>query len=133
MVIGNLGSDPELRYTQGGQPVLGLRIAATETYLDRNKVKQERTEWVSVTIWGKRGEALHKLIAKGSRIFIEGSLHTSSWEDKQGNKRYKTEVNASNVILLDGKRDGASRQETAASSQDTEAPCDDLVGDDIPF
>jgi len=78
MLLGNLGADPDLRYTQGGQAILNIRIATTETYFSKDREKQERTEWHSITIWGKRGESLHKLISKGSRIFVEGSLHTSS-------------------------------------------------------
>jgi single-strand DNA-binding protein len=99
MLLGNLGADPELRMTNGGQAVLKLRLATSETYLDRNKVRQERTEWHSVVVWGKRGEALAKILAKGSRIFVEGGLRTSSYDDKDGNKRYKTEVVANNIIL----------------------------------
>src|SRR5687767_915931 len=99
MLLGNLGADPELRMTNGGQAVLKLRLACSETYLDRNKVKQERTEWASVVVWGKRGEALAKILSKGSRIFVEGGLRTSSYDDKDGSKRYRTEIVASNIIL----------------------------------
>jgi single-strand DNA-binding protein len=106
MLLGNLGADPELRMTSGGQAVLKLRLATSETYLDRNKVRQERTEWHSVIIWGKRGEALAKILAKGSRIFVEGGLRTSSYDDKEGKKRYKTEVVANNIILSGGGRGG---------------------------
>lgn len=102
MLLGNLGADPELRMTNGGQAVLKLRLATSETYLDRNKVRQERTEWHSVVVWGKRGEALAKILNKGSRIFIEGGLRTSSYDDKDGNKRYKTEIVANNIILSGG-------------------------------
>jgi len=102
MLLGNLGADPELRFTQGGQGVLNARIATTESYLDKNKVRQERTDWHNVVIWGKRGEALSKFLKKGDRVFVEGSLRTSSYEDRDGNKRYKTEINATNVILGGG-------------------------------
>jgi single-strand DNA-binding protein len=102
MLLGNLGADPELRMTNGGQAVLKLRLATSETYLDRNKVRQERTEWHSVVVWGKRAEALAKFLTKGSRIFVEGGLRTSSYDDKDGNKRYKTEVVAQNIILSGG-------------------------------
>jgi len=105
MLLGNLGADPELKMTQGGQAVLKLRLATTETYLDRNNTRQERTEWHSVTLWGKRGEALAKFLAKGERIFVEGSLRTSSYE-KDGEKRYRTEINATNVILAGRGRGG---------------------------
>jgi single-strand DNA-binding protein len=107
-LLGNLGADPELRFTQGGTPVLNMRMATTETYLDKDKVRKERTDWHNVVVWGKRGEALGKILHKGSSCFIEGSLRTSSYDDLEGNKRYKTEVIASNVILTGGKRDDAS-------------------------
>ena len=107
MLLGNLGADPELKMTQNGQAVLKLRLATTETYLDKNQTRQERTEWHSVTLWGKRGEALAKFLAKGERIFVEGSLRTSSYE-KNGEKRYSTEINATNIILAGrGKGQGA--------------------------
>lgn len=99
MLLGNLGADPELRMTAGGQAVLKLRLATSETYLDRDRQRQERTEWHSVVIWGKRAEALSKFLGKGDRIFVEGGIRTSSWEDKEGQKRYRTEVQASNIIL----------------------------------
>jgi len=99
MLLGNLGADPELRFTQGGQAVLNLRLATTESYLDKDRVRKERTDWHSVVVWGKRGEALSKILGKGSSIFIEGSIRTSSYEDREGQKRYKTEVVAQNVIL----------------------------------
>ncbi len=124
MLIGNLGADPELRMTQGGQAVLRLRLATTETYLDANKARQERTEWHSVTVWGKRGEGLAKLLKKGERIYIEGGLRTSSYE-KDGEKRYRTEVTASNVLLMGSAKPPAPERAAAMAST-----ADD---DDIPF
>ncbi len=118
MLLGNLGADPELRMTSGGQAVLNLRVACSESYLDKDKQRQERTEWVSVTVWGKRGEALAKLLTKGSRVFVEGGLRTSSY-DKDGEKRYKTEVVASNVILAGGaKRDERPAQAVGRNEED---------------
>jgi single-strand DNA-binding protein len=99
MLLGNLGADPELRVTSGGQSVLKLRLATSESYLDKNRVRQERTEWHSVVVWGKRAEALGKFLTKGSRLFIEGGLRTSTYDDKEGNKKYRTEIVASNIIL----------------------------------
>jgi single-strand DNA-binding protein len=106
MLLGNLGADPELRMTPSGQAVLKLRLATSESYLDRNRVRQERTEWHSVVVWGKRAEALSKILSKGSRIFIEGGLRTSSYDDRDGNKRYRTEVVANNIVLAGGTRGG---------------------------
>ena len=102
MLLGNLGADPELRYTQGGQAVLNLRLATTESYLDRDRVRKDRTDWHNVVVWGKRGEGLSKILSKGSSIFVEGSLRTSSFEGRDGVKRYKTEINARNVLLTGG-------------------------------
>ncbi|MFO0739261.1 MAG: single-stranded DNA-binding protein [Labilithrix sp.] len=98
MLLGNLGADPELKMTQGGQAILKLRLATTESYLDKNNTRQERTEWHSVTMWGKRGEALSRFLQKGERIFVEGRISTSSYE-KDGEKRYRTEIIANNIIL----------------------------------
>jgi single-strand DNA-binding protein len=157
MLLGNLGADPELRMTQGGQAILKLRLATTESYMDRNNTRQERTEWHQVTLWGKRGEALSKFLTKGERIFVEGSLRTSSYE-KDGEKRYRTEVVASNIILggrgrggeasegggFSRDREGGGRREAPASrapaAREPEPPMDDFGGeysggadDDIPF
>jgi single-strand DNA-binding protein len=107
-LMGRLGADPELKITSSGQAVLKMRLATTEGYLDKNKVRQERTEWHQIVLWGKRAEALAKFLTKGSRLFIEGGLRTSSYDDKDGNKRYKTEINATNVILCGGKGGGRS-------------------------
>jgi single-strand DNA-binding protein len=126
-LLGNLGQDPELKMTTSGQAVLKMRLATTESYLDRNRVRQEKTDWHSVVVWGKRAEALGRFLTKGSRLFIEGSLRTSSFDDRDGNKRYRTEVVASNVVLA-GSPSGA-RASTAASrpSQEMSGPPDDFA------
>jgi single-strand DNA-binding protein len=122
MLLGNLGQDPELRMTSGGQAVLKMRLATSETYLDRNKVRQERTEWHSVVVWGRRAEALSKFLTKGSRLFIEGGLRTSSYDDKDGNKRYRTEVVAQNVILAGSAGRGGQRDDYGAPDDAPAAP-----------
>lgn len=126
MLLGNLGADPELRVTGGGQAVLKLRLATTETYLDRNNARQERTEWHSVTLWGKRGEALSKFLTKGERIFVEGRLQTSSYE-KDGEKRYRTEVVASNIILA-GRGKGGEAGDAGGGGYERRAPQRDSGG-----
>lgn len=159
MLLGNLGADPELRVTPGGQAVLKLRLATNESYLDRNNVRQERTEWHRVTIWGRRAEALGKILQKGDSLFVEGRLQTSSYE-KNGEKRYSTEVVANNVVLPGGRgrgegapmREGGSAR-AAREPAGADAPFDDFsetaggaaaggaaplgggssVDDDIPF
>ena len=98
MLLGNLGADPELRYTPAGQAVLNIRLATNETFLDRNKVSQSRTEWHSVVVWGARAEALARILGKGTCLLIEGWLRTSSYE-KDGVKRYRTEVVAKEVCF----------------------------------
>lgn len=115
-LLGRLGADPELRVTPGGQSILKMRLATTESYLDRNNARQERTEWHSVSLWGRRGEALAKFLRKGARLFIEGRIQTSSYE-KDGEKKYRTEIVASNVILCGGKR-GESGGDAADGSEE---------------
>lgn len=142
ILLGNLGADPELKMTSGGQAVLKMRLATSETYLDRNRVRQERTEWHNVVVWGKRAEALGKFLSKGSRLLIEGGIRTSSYEDRDGNKRYRTEIVANNVVL-DG---GGSRGGRGGGREDQGPPDEgprsgggyeeaDYGGgdDDIPF
>jgi single-strand DNA-binding protein len=111
MLLGNLGQDPELKMIAGGQAVLNLRLATTETYLDRNNTRQERTDWHTVTVWGKRAEALAKFLTKGSQIFVEGRIQTRSYE-KNGEKRYATDIVANNIILT-GRRGGGEAGEFA--------------------
>jgi len=106
MLLGNLGADPELRSTNSGESVLRLRLATNERYLDRDKNWQDRVEWHSVVVWGKRAEALHRILSKGSNLFVEGSLRTSSYDDKEGVKRYKTEIVAKEIILTGSKPGG---------------------------
>ncbi|MGZ6096545.1 MAG: single-stranded DNA-binding protein [Polyangiales bacterium] len=114
MLLGNLGADPDLRFGQGGADtaVLRLRLATTESYFDkRNNERKERTDWHNVVVFGKRGEALQKILQKGSTIFIEGRLQTSSYE-KDGQKHYRTDIVATNVILAGrGAGAGAGREE----------------------
>jgi single-strand DNA-binding protein len=102
ILVGNLGMDPELKFTQGGQGVLRLRIATTESFMNRNGERQERTDWHTVVVWGKRGEALNKILSKGRTVWIEGRIQTRSWEDKEGGKRYATEIVANQVGLVGG-------------------------------
>src|SRR5690606_15631756 len=123
MLLGNLGADPELRMTNSGQAVLKLRLATSETYLDRNRVRQEQTEWHNDVVGGKRAEALHKILSKGSRLFVEGGLRTSSYEDKDGNKRYRTEIVANNIIL-----GGSGGGRGAPRGDDYGGPPDDVAG-----
>lgn len=145
ILLGNLGADPELRMTNGGTAVLNIRMATSESYLDRNKQRQERTEWHRVVIWGRRAEALGKILTKGDRILIEGSLRTSSYEDRDGNKKYTTEIVANNVVLSGGGAGGGGAKGRSAGGDDFGPPPSGGGGfdeadyggapddDDIPF
>ncbi len=103
-LLGNLGADPELRHNQGGNSVLQLRLATTETWLDKNKQRQEATEWHTVVVWGRRGEGLARILSKGDKIAVTGALRTSSWDGPDGTKRYRTQIVARNVLLCGGGR-----------------------------
>jgi single-strand DNA-binding protein len=105
ILLGNLGADPELRYTTAGVAVLNVRLATNESYVDRNKEPQERTEWHTVVVWGNRAEGLSRVLTKGAGVLVEGTLRTSSYE-KDGQKRYRTEVHARDVFFT-GKRGAA--------------------------
>ena len=141
ILVGNLGRDIELRYTPGGAAVGKLRIATTDTWTDKNSgQRQERTEWHSVDLWGRQAETLQEYLLKGRQIYVEGNLRTRQWEDRDGNKRYSTEVRAERVVLLGGRGSGAG----GGASADREAPPErapagagdgkaDLTEDDIPF
>lgn len=148
LLLGSLGADPDLRFTQGGQAVLHLRMATNESYLDKDKVRRERCDWHSIVVWGKRGEALAKILAKGSGIFVEGSIRTSSYEDRDGAKKYRTEIIANNVILTGGKGradDSGPREERGyrgghSAPREAPAPAHDPADDpgfgsddEIPF
>ncbi len=131
MLLGNLGADPELRMTSSGQAVLNLRLATSESYLDKDKTRQERTEWHSVVVWGKRAEALGKILKKGERVLVEGGLRTTSCEDRGGNKRQKTEVVASEILLQGGGKPRASA--APGTGPAAGEPRYDLPDDDNPF
>ncbi len=106
MLIGNLGMDPELKFGQSGAAVLRLRMATTERYLTRAGERQEKTEWHTVIFFGKRAEGLAKVLSKGEGVYIEGRLQTRQWEDRDGNKRYTTEVVGTQLLFLGGRRGG---------------------------
>ena len=103
MLIGNLGQEPEIRYTQGGNSVCNFRIATTERWKDRDTGDmKERTEWHRIIVWGKQAEMCGEYLAKGRAVHVEGKLQTRKWEDKDGNERWTTEVVADRVTFLGG-------------------------------
>ena len=102
ILVGNLGRDAELRYTPGGAAVATLNMATTEVWNDKAGQRQEKTEWHRVVLWGKSAESLTEYLTKGKQIYVEGRLQTRQWDDKDGNKRYTTEIRGDRVVLLGG-------------------------------
>ena len=117
VVMGNLGQDPELRYTQNQTPVCTLNIATTDYRTSPDGQRQEFTEWHRVVVWSKQAENCSKYLAKGRSVLVEGRLQTRSWEDKQGQKRYVTEIVAQNVQFIGSQRDRAPMQASTTQTQ----------------
>ena len=120
MLIGRLGRDPELRYTQAGAPVASLRLATDESYTDKDGNRVERTEWHSVSVFQRAAENCANYLAKGSLVFVEGSLQTRKWQDQQGQDRYTTEIKALRVQFLDRRGEAAAGK--APEEGDAPAP-----------
>ncbi len=110
ILVGNLGRDAELRYTPGGAAVATLNLATTETWNDKEGQRQEKTEWHRVILWGKQAETLNQYLQKGKQIYVEGRLQTRQWDDKDGNKRYTTEVRGDRVVLLSSGSGGGGQR-----------------------
>jgi len=121
ILIGNLGGDPELRYTKSGDPVCSMSVATSY----KTKGEDERTEWHKIVVWGKQGETCSEHLSKGRQVYVEGRIQTRKWQDKEGGDRYTTEVVANRVQFL-GKRG-------AGGSQDDGEGAESSGGDDIPF
>ncbi len=149
MLIGNLGVDPEVRYSPSGAAVTNIRIATSESWKDRQTGEmQERTEWHRIVFFGKLAEIAGEYLRKGSKVYVEGRLQTRKWQGQDGQDRYTTEVVANEMQMLDGRggsggmgdsggggrsqESSAPRREPAAQSQQSEPPMDDF-DDDIPF
>lgn len=147
ILVGNLGADPETRYTASGAAITSIRIATSESWTDKQSgEKQERTEWHSITFFGKLAEIAGEYLRKGSQVYVEGRLQTDKWQDKDGNDRYTTKVIANDMQMLGGRggeggggpssnegfrsnRGGARNQGQAANS----GPDEGFADDDIPF
>jgi len=132
ILIGNLGRDPELRHTQKGQAVVNFFLATTENWTDKNGERQERTEWHRIVAWGRTGELCAQYLSKGRTVYIEGRLQTREWEDREGNKRSTTEVNANQVQFLGGPR-GSGAQGASHSAPPPGAGGQDSGGSEPPF
>ena len=135
LLIGNLGRDPEVRFTAGGKAVARFSVATSEVWNDAEGTRQERTEWHNVVVWGKQAESCGQYLQKGRQVYIEGSIRSRQYDDKEGNKKYITEVIAQRVQFLGGGRGGgagAAPREPQAAEAGAAAP----VGgeeEDIPF
>ena len=134
MLIGNLGKDPEVRFTASGQAVASFSLATSETYKDKSGEKVEKTEWHNITLWGKLAEIAGEYLSKGKTVYIEGRLQTRKWQDKSGNDRYTTDIVGDKMQMLSakGERSGGEASQAPKSSASTyeEPPFQD---DDIPF
>ena len=137
ILIGNLGRDPEMRYTKGGQPVANFTLATNEAFTTRDGQREERTEWHRIVVWGKTAELCVEHLAKGRSVYLEGRIQTREWEDKEGQKRRTTEVVAQTVQFLGGPRGaGGGAPPSREQGGSYEGPADDAAppqGDDIPF
>ena len=141
MLIGRLGRDPELRYTQGGAPVCTLNVATDESYQDRDGNRVDRTEWHRVVVFQRAAENCNVYLHKGSLVFVEGSLQTRKWQDQNGQDRYTTEIKAQRVQFLDRKGEGEqpaagnhkSHQQSANTGNTGSEFQEPLPIDDVPF
>ncbi|NLG18096.1 MAG: single-stranded DNA-binding protein [Fibrobacter sp.] len=142
ILVGNLGKDPDVRSTPGGQQVASFSLATSEKYTDRGGQRQERTEWHNIVAWGKLAELAGQYLKKGRTIYLEGRIATRSWDDRDGNKKYKTEIIASQIQFLGGNSGGgAPANDFDSSSSNFNAPSFDqsspepapMVEEDLPF
>ena len=144
IILGRLGQDPELKYTPSGAAVCNFSLATSETWTDKNSgQKNEKTEWHRIVVWGKLAELCNQYLSKGRQAFVEGKIQTRSWDDKDGNKRYTTEISASTVQFI-GANQGTSTNSSANNNMN-QAPTNDnqndynissdanFASDDIPF
>ncbi|MDP7235345.1 MAG: single-stranded DNA-binding protein [Candidatus Latescibacteria bacterium] len=137
ILIGNLGADPELRYTPSGRAVVNFNLATSRTWNNRDGEKQEETEWHRIVAWDKLAEICGEYLKKGAQTYVEGRLQTRSWEDKNGVKRYTTEAVVSEMRMLGSRQDTGS-SDSSKSSDTSSPPPENLpstfeADDDLPF
>ena len=133
ILVGNLGKDPEVRFTQNGRAVARFPVATSERWTDQDGNRQERTEWHNVVVWGKQAETCGQYLAKGRQVFVEGSIRSRQYDDKDGNKRYITEVIARDVRFLGGGGRGAPEGGVPVPPGEDAAGGGGADDDDIPF
>lgn len=130
ILIGNLGKDPEVRTLESGVKVARFSIATTESFKNKNGEKVDQTEWHYIVLWRGLAEVAEKYLKKGNQIYLEGRIRTRSWDDKDGNKRYTTEIVGDNMTMLGGKRDDSSQQPNKVEESQAPEPTPE---DDLPF
>lgn len=125
MVIGNLGRDPEMRYAPGGKPVTTFSVATSRSWVTSDGERREATEWFNVVTWGNLAEICNQYLRKASRVYVEGHLQTRTWDDPDGHRHYRTELIASEMLILDQRHGGAGREDENLLYADEEP--------DLPF
>ena len=134
ILVGNLGKDPEVRFLGSGKAVCKFPLATSEVWNDADGHRQERTEWHNIVVWGKQAETCGQYLAKGRQVFIEGGIRTRQYDDKEGNRRYMTEVIAQRVQFLGGRGGGEARPSAAGGGiEDLPPAAQGAEDDDIPF
>lgn len=136
ILIGNLGKDPELRYTPSGQAVASFSLATSERYKDKEGNWQERTDWHNIVVWGRQGETVKEYLKKGRSCYVEGRIQTRSYDDREGNKKWITEIVASRIQFLGGRGEGERAMPGQPDMQEPASIAEPLVGeedDDLPF
>lgn len=140
ILVGNLGKDPEVRHLESGAVVANFSLATSESYKDKNGERQTQTEWHNVVLWRGLAEIAEKYLRKGNMVYIEGKLRTRSWDDKEGNTRYTTEVIGDNMTMLGSKNEGSSSSSSGSDdrnsshSNDKETKIEEAdESDDLPF
>ena len=134
ILVGNVGQDPEVKYTASGVPVAKVSLATNERFKDRNEQWQDRTEWHSVVAWQRLAEIVGEYVRKGSKLYVEGKLQTSTWEDKQnGEKKYRTEIVARDIVFLGSPDNGAEGSPEQSTDEPHMEPAAGFADSDIPF
>lgn len=146
ILVGNLGADPEVKYLEGDNVVANLRLATTEAYKNRNGERVEQTEWHDLELWGGQAKVAEQYLRKGSQIYVEGKIKTDSWQDEQGQNRYRTRIRVLSFTMLGSRPDSAGgggsapqqsyqpKPNTAATaSPSSPPPATDTEDDDLPF
>jgi single-strand DNA-binding protein len=137
ILVGNVGADPEVKYTPSGIPVGKFSLATNDRFKNKSGEWQDRTEWHNIVAWQRLAEIVGEYVSKGSKVYIEGKLQTSSWEDRRsGEKKFRTEIVARDLVLLGSRENGNSKQEPATTDEQREpedAASGEITDEDIPF